>query len=119
MEEKYIYLQKAIKNWPGATMRFRGDWDVHYFSVASKCFGLLGVHHDWGPQLIVKNLPEHNEELREIYDFIVPGYHMNKTHWNSVILEKSTLSDEELVKMLRVSYDLIVSKLPKNQKKLL
>ncbi|MBP1042899.1 MmcQ/YjbR family DNA-binding protein [Vagococcus sp. BWB3-3] len=119
MEEIAVYLKKASNSWPGATVRYRDDWEVDYFSVADKCFALLGVHHEWGPQLIVKGLPEYNEELREIYDFIVPGYHMNKTHWNSIILNKSSLSDEELVALLKRSYELVVSKLPKSQQKLL
>lgn len=62
--------------------------------------------------LTVKGLPEKNEELREIYEDISAGYHMNKKHWNSIALKSQTLSDEELEQMLKLSYELVWKNLP-------
>lgn len=119
MENVKQFLETTIEAWPGGKMRYREDWDADYYSVADKCFALFGIHHEWGPQLIIKGEPAHNEELRELYDFVVPGYHMNKTHWNSIILTKSHFSEAELAGLLKASYDLIVSKLPKKTREAL
>jgi predicted DNA-binding protein (MmcQ/YjbR family) len=43
---------------------------------------------------------------------VIPGYHLNKQHWNTVILDGS-LSDEAVQNIIEDSYDLVVSKLPK------
>ena len=113
MEKTLTALKNGIDSWPGASVRFRDDWHCEYFSVAEKSFALLSNHKDWGWQLAVKGLPNNNEELREQYNFIVPGYHLNKTHWNSIILKECTLSEGELMALLKNSYQLIVAKLPK------
>ncbi|MGM0126295.1 hypothetical protein IGI37_003724 [Enterococcus sp. AZ194] len=116
MREINTYLLKVIEDWAGATVRYREDWEVYYFSVAQKCFALHGIDNEKGAQLIVKGRPEENEVLREMYEFVVPGYHMNKTHWNSIFLDKSSFSEEEVEKLLKRSYDLVVSKLTKSQR---
>jgi predicted DNA-binding protein (MmcQ/YjbR family) len=56
--------------------------------------------------------PDKAEVLRELFPAIIPGYHMNKRHWNTVILDGS-ISDEEIFSMIDDSYDLVVSGLPK------
>ena len=54
-------------------------------------------------------------KLGEIYECVIPGYHMNKKHWNTIILD-GTMEEENLKLMIDDSYDLIVSKLTKKQK---
>ena len=55
--------------------------------------------------LNIKTNPEYSELLRKTYDYIIPAYHMNKEHWNTIIL--SDRCDENLVKeLLELSYDL-------------
>lgn len=55
--------------------------------------------------LNVKTEPEYSELLRNAYDYIIPAYHMNKEHWNTIILDDKC--DKELVKeLLEQSYDL-------------
>jgi predicted DNA-binding protein (MmcQ/YjbR family) len=53
--------------------------------------------------------------LRMAYEKVTPAYHMNKQHWNTVILD-GTLPDEELVSMIDDSYDLVVKRLKKADK---
>lgn len=62
--------------------------------------------------------PEEAVELRERYEEVQPGYHMNKTHWNTINFEGS-ISDKELKRMIDNSYDLIVKSLTKKQKELM
>lgn len=55
--------------------------------------------------LNIKTNPEYSDLLRKTYDYIIPAYHMNKEHWNTIIL--SDKCDEELIKeLLELSYEL-------------
>lgn len=66
---------------------------------------------DGQPRFALKLTPDRNEELREHYSAILPAWHWNKKHWSDVYYEQL---DEELVKgLIKESYDLVVSKLPK------
>ena len=56
-------------------------------------------------------------ELRDRYEQVTPGYHMNKKHWNTIEIE-SGIPDAELRKMIDHSYDLVVKRLPKARRKL-
>lgn len=95
---------------PGATETFPFDKRTLVIKVQGKMFALVDVEDPTGINL--KCDPERAIELRERYDGIQPGYHMNKTHWNTVSLLGQV--DDSLIKELIVhSYDLIVSSLPK------
>ncbi len=59
--------------------------------------------------------PENAVELRERYDSVLPGYHMNKTHWNTVIIDGSVPS-KEILRWITDSYVLIVDSLRKNER---
>ena len=60
----------------------------------------------------VKCEPELAEQLRAAHSAIVPGYHLNKRHWNTVTLDGS-VSDEMVRDMVEDSYDLIVAAMPR------
>ena len=51
------------------------------------------------------------EQLRETHSAVIPGYHLNKRHWNTVIIDGS-LPDQTVEDMIEDSYDLVVSGLP-------
>lgn len=59
-----------------------------------------------------KLAPERNEELRELYSAIMPAFHWNKTHWSDVFFEQ--LDTDVVESIIRESYGVIVSKLPKS-----
>lgn len=87
--------------------------DVLVFKVMNKIFCLALLN---APQTInLKCDPELAVELRERYDSVTPGYHMNKTHWNTIVLDGS-VADKEILKWIDNSYDLIVASLPKKEK---
>lgn len=55
--------------------------------------------------LNIKTEPEYSELLRSSYKYIIPGYHMNKEHWNTILVEECT--DIELLKdLIKGSYNL-------------
>ncbi len=86
------------------------------FRVAGKIFAITSFSIPLKVNL--KCDPEEAVDLRERYEEVQPGYHMNKKHWNTVDFE-GRISDAELKKMTDNSYDLIVSSLTKKQRELL
>lgn len=96
---------------PGATEDFPFDEKTLVFKVAGKMFGLISPE-TLPPRVNLKCDPDRALQLREEYDTIIPGYHMNKKHWNTVICDGS-LRDEFVLAMIRDSYDLVVAALPK------
>ena len=59
-----------------------------------------------------KLAPERNEELRELYSAVTPAFHWNKAHWSDVFFEQ--LDTDVVESIIRESYGVIVSKLPKS-----
>jgi predicted DNA-binding protein (MmcQ/YjbR family) len=81
------------------------------FRVKSKIFLLVALDAD-PLQFNAKCDPEKAIELREAYTAIKPGYHMNKKHWNTVIIDGS-ISTKLIKEIIDDSYELIVQSLPK------
>ena len=99
-----------------ATESFPFGPETLVFKVMDKVFLLLSLDSH-PPQFNAKNDPETSIQLREQYpDCIVPGYHMNKVHWNTIICD-GTLSHNQLKELIDVSYNLIVKSLPKFKQK--
>ena len=89
--------------------------DVLVFKVAGKMFALAAL--DEIPVTVnLKCDPDLALELRDRYEQVRPGYHMNKKHWNTVQIEGS-VPDSELRRMIDHSYDLVVKSLPKPRAK--
>jgi predicted DNA-binding protein (MmcQ/YjbR family) len=85
--------------------------DVLVFKVAGKIFALAPL--DEVPATAnLKCDPDLALELRDRYEQVRPGYHMNKKHWNTVELDRG-IPDTELRKMIDHSYELVVKSLPK------
>jgi predicted DNA-binding protein (MmcQ/YjbR family) len=84
------------------------------FKVMGKAFLLTGL--DGSPlQFNVKCDPEKAIELREKYTCVIPGYHMNKKHWNTIIVDDS-VSIKLLHEWITDSYNLVVSGLTRKAK---
>ena len=89
--------------------------DVLVFKVANKIFALTGLD-EVPPTTNLKCDPDLALELRDRYEQVRPGYHMNKRHWNTITLE-SGIPSAEIRKMIDHSYDLVVQSLPKAARK--
>ena len=85
------------------------------FKVKGKMF-LATNMYETPLQFNAKCDPEKVEELRERYSSVLPGYHMNKKHWNTVIVDGS-IPDRVLKEMIDESYRLVVQSLPMKEKK--
>ena len=80
------------------------------FKVGGKIFALTDI--DTFGSINLKCDPERAIELREAHDFVLPGYHMNKKHWNTVLVG-SGASRGQLCELIDHSYDLVLASLPK------
>lgn len=105
---EYCLLKKGVEE----CMPFGNDTLV--FKVMGKMFLLSGI--DSRPvQFNVKCNPEKAIELRENFSCVLPGYHMNKSHWNTIICDGS-VSDKEIQEWIDDSYNLVVDSLTKKLK---
>ena len=86
--------------------------DTLVFKVAGKMFLLTSISQ--GNSFNVKCDPELAIELRERYNEVKPGYHMNKKHWNTVYMD-GQLTNKQLCEMVEHSYDLVLKSLPKKE----
>jgi len=84
------------------------------FRVKNKIFLLVALDAD-PLQFNAKCDPGKAVELREEYDAVKPGFHMNKKHWNTVIIDGS-ISTRLIKEMIDDSYNLIVHSLPKKSR---
>jgi predicted DNA-binding protein (MmcQ/YjbR family) len=102
-------LREYVLQKPDVTEGFPFGEDTLVFKVKEKLFLLTGL--DRTPlQFNVKCDPDKAIEWRDEYpDCVLPGYHMNKKHWNTIIVE-GTLSKKQLKAMIDDSYNLVSKK---------
>lgn len=99
----------------GVTEHFPFDDVTLVFKVMNKMFLLTGLNN-WErgeEKMNVKCNPQKALELREVYEGVYPGFHMNKKHWNTVLINNSDVSDDLVKELINHSYDLVVSGLTK------
>ena len=100
---------------PSATEGTPFGPDVLVFKVSGKMFALAAL--DEMPTTVnLKCDPDLALDLRDRFEQVRPGYHMNKKHWNTVEIENG-IPDAELRKMIDHSYELVIKKLPKSKAK--
>ncbi len=88
--------------------------DVWVAKVRGRMFATL-AEEDGQARMNLKCDPEEALMLRDVFDAVTPGYHMNKAHWNTVRLDGS-IPAPELERMMDRSYALVVRKLPKAER---
>lgn len=98
---------------PQVTESFPFDDTALVFKVFDKMFALLSLPDN---RCNLKCDPEKSIDLREEYEDIIPGWHMNKKHWNTLNLD-GNLSSKLIKELVDHSFDLVVSKLPKAKQK--
>jgi predicted DNA-binding protein (MmcQ/YjbR family) len=102
---------------PGSTETFPFGPQTSVFKVADKMFALCRLA-ERPLRLSLKCEPPLAEQLRATHAAVVPGYHLNKRHWNTVIIDGS-LPEPTIREMIEDSYDLVVSKLPMSRRRAL
>jgi len=98
-------VEEYILDMPDAKLDYPFGENVAVYKVDDKMFALITEGKD-PVQLSLKCDPLLAETLREKYESVMPGYHLNKKHWNTIILS-GQLSDDEIKDLIRHSYNLV------------
>ncbi len=91
---------------PEALESFPFGPEAMVFKVKNKVFAILSELKG-APSVNLKCEPEEAMALRDIFESVIPGYHMNKKHWNTVILDRE-IPEGEIERMMDRSYGLII-----------
>ncbi|WP_286719548.1 MmcQ/YjbR family DNA-binding protein [Thalassolituus sp. UBA2009] len=110
-------LRTYLLSKPEALEDFPFGPDAYVYKVQDKMFALL-YEKDGKARINLKCDPQQAVELRDVFSAVIPGYHMNKSHWNTVLLD-GDVPDGELERMVDHSYRLIFQKLTRAQKRYL
>ncbi|WP_291636505.1 MmcQ/YjbR family DNA-binding protein [Clostridium sp.] len=116
-----MFSLEVFKNYclskKGVTECFPFDNETLVFKVSTKMFALTNITN---PVLEVnlKCEPFMSEDLRRNYDAIKPGYHMNKKHWNTIVIDGS-IPDEKILFLVDLSYELVYKRLTRSEKEAL
>jgi predicted DNA-binding protein (MmcQ/YjbR family) len=101
VEDYVLTMPNAVRVYPfGET--------VAVYKVNDKMFALIAEGSD-PVRLSLKCDPRLSEVLREKYETVMPGYHLNKKHWNTLVLS-GQVGWEDVQGLIRHSYDLVISK---------
>jgi predicted DNA-binding protein (MmcQ/YjbR family) len=107
-------LSELVAGLPGSVEEQPFGPQVDVFKVGGRIFAILSPEEQ--PERIsLKCEPMLALELRERYDAVQPGYHLNKVHWNTIVLDGS-IADGELRAMVRRSYERVVAGLTRSQR---
>lgn len=107
MEDYLLSKPEAIKTYPFGT-------DVEVYKVGGKMFATRSMNGEVF-HMNLKCDPAEAFILRDIFESVKPGYHMNKTHWNTVILDQS-IPKGEVERMVDNSYSLVFKGLKKAER---
>ena len=110
-------LERLVRALPSVTSDYPFGPDTQVFRVEGKIFALVFQRKG---QLCVnlKCEPGQAQQLRDAFDCVQPGYHMNKRHWNTVALDGS-LPAGEIARQIEHSWDCVVAGLPASRRRLL
>ena len=98
-------VEEYILSMPNAVLEYPFGEGVAVYKAGDKMFALIS--EDKEPlNLSLKCAPELSEILREKYETVMPGYHLNKKHWNTIVLT-GQLPWEEIQGLIRHSYQLV------------
>lgn len=104
------FIWKYCNSKIGAQESFPFNSTTLVFKVGGKIFALFDIENFKGINL--KCNPVKSIDLRESYSGIIPAFHMNKKHWNTVKVNED-VSQDLLIELINHSYDLVYSSLPK------
>lgn len=108
VKEYFLSKKAAVEEFPFNIL-------VPVFKVGDKMFGLINIHED-RPSFNAKNYKGENVTLRNMFQEIIPGYHMNKVHWNTIYLD-GNLTEDIIKTQIDISYEIVFNSLTKKKQK--
>lgn len=109
---RYEWLDAYCLSKKGAQKDFKVEWNATRYLIGDKMFGMQGGDKNQKAIITLKCDPLFGQTLREQYPDVIPGYYMNKEHWNSVYLD-GDLPDDILRQMIDMSYELVLQSMSK------
>lgn len=106
MSEKYTWLDEYLSSKTAARKDFKVEWQWHRYLIKDKMFAAICTFDSGRKIVTLKCEPNVGIMLREQHEDIIPGYYMNKEHWNSVYLD-GNVPDEVIKNMCDMSHQLI------------
>ena len=100
-------VEEYILSMPNAVLDYPFDEKTAVYKVGDKMFAIIAEGKD-PVNISLKCDPQLAVVLREKYETVVPGYHLNKKHWNTIICT-GQLDDEEIKDLARLSYNLVAA----------
>ena len=114
---KYEWIDDYLLQKTGVTKDLQKDWNWMRYQIGGKMFAAVCRDDDDNPYYITLKLDRlEGDFLRSQYEDIIPGYYMNKTHWNSVKAD-GEVPDDLLKDMLDKAYGLVLGGLSKKKQR--
>ncbi len=110
-------IRRYLLGKPDSECDFPFGPDVEVYKVRNKMFGTLGYQDDLA-RINLKCDPDEALILRDMFDAVLPGYHMNKKHWNTVLLDNS-IPTSEIERQIDMSFRLVVKSMKKAERQML
>jgi len=114
---KYEWIDEYLLEKKGVTKDLQEEWNWIRYHIGGKMFAAICRDDDDNPYYITLKLdPLEGDYLRKTYEDIIPGYYMNKIHWNSVKAD-GEVPDDVLKDMLDKAYQIVFESLTKKKQK--
>ena len=114
---KYEWIDDYLLKMPGVTKDLQKDWNWIRYQIGGKMFAAICLDDNDKPYYITLKLePLEGDFWRKQYDDIIPGYYMNKQHWNSVKAD-GEVPDDILKDLLEKAYRIVLGSLSKKKQK--
>lgn len=105
---RYDWLDAYVLSKPGVTKDLKKEWNWIRYQIGGKLFLAICLDDQDRPYYITLKLePAKGQALREQYSDIIPGYYMNKQHWNSILAD-GQVPDALLKQLVDASYQLVL-----------
>lgn len=114
---RYTWIDEYLLSKAGVTKDLQKDWNWVRYQIGGKMFAAVCLGENDEPYYITLKLePAEGDFLRQQYEDIIPGYYMNKTHWNSVKPD-GEVPDDLLKDLLDKSYQLVLGGFSKKKQR--
>ncbi len=115
----YLWLNAYCLAKPGVTRDYQPDWEAVRYFVGGRMFCMVGGDRDGRPIITLKLEPAFGDVLRRQFPGqVVPGYHMNKIHWNSLYVD-GAVPDAAVRDMLDNAWHVTMAALGKKERQAL
>lgn len=114
IDNQYPWLNDYLLSKKGVVKDYKEEWEWYRFLLCDKMIAAFCAEKSERPLFTVKCEPDYNDFIRQIYADIIPGYYMNKVHWNSVIIGGS-VPDDVVREMCDRAYNSVFKKLSKKK----